>query len=200
MNDVVSDEIRRYIDSTRKVIDSIRVTSPEGSLNRRLSDSYMEMIECYCNDAVHFVASGELVTAFAATSYIYGWVDCGARVGLFDIENSDRHFDLYRERLNLEVMMGVVTDAKIERYLDISKRAMDKISPVSPARSFNKRLTESFSETIDTRYAEAVKLKESGDNTSAFATVNYAHGWIDCGARIGIFDVNGDDQLFTLYE
>jgi hypothetical protein len=35
-------------------------------------------------------------------------------------------------------------------------------------------------------------------NTSA--CMNYVHGWLDVGVRIGLFDAGGDDQLFTLAE
>jgi len=49
-------------------------------------------------------------------------------------------------------------------------------------------------------FSDARHFREKGDFVNAFACVNYAHGWLDCGARIGLFDVGGDDQLFTLYE
>ena len=97
-------------------------------------------------------------------------------------------------------MNNVVTDEKIERYLDITKRAIDKIKIATPDRSFNKRLADSFMEMIMCYYNDAVHFKADGDYVTAFAAVNYAHGWIDCGARIGLFDVGGDDQLFTLFE
>ena len=41
---------------------------------------------------------------------------------------------------------------------------------------------------------------EKGDLVNAFASVNYAHGWLDAGARLGLFDVGLDDKLFTLAE
>ena len=36
------------------------------------------------------------------------------------------------------------------------------------------------------------------DYVTAFAALNYAHGWLDAGARIGVFDVNHDSKLFTV--
>ncbi len=39
---------------------------------------------------------------------------------------------------------------------------------------------------------------KEGDLVSAFACVSYAHGWLDAGARLGLWDVDEDDQLFTL--
>lgn len=95
---------------------------------------------------------------------------------------------------------NVVTDERIEKYLNITKRALDKIKIAAPERSFNRRLADSFMEMAVSYYKDAVHFRDTGDVVTAFAAVNYAHGWLDCGARIGLFDVGGDDQLFTLYE
>ena len=96
--------------------------------------------------------------------------------------------------------MNVVTDERIEKYLDITRRALEKIRVAAPDKSFNKRLADSFLEMANCYYADAKHFTESGDIVTAFAAVNYAHAWLDCGARIGLFDVDGDDVLFTLFE
>jgi hypothetical protein len=49
-------------------------------------------------------------------------------------------------------------------------------------------------------FEDAKDFARKGDLVNSFACVNYAHGWLDSGARIGLFDVGGDDKLFTLYE
>jgi hypothetical protein len=49
-------------------------------------------------------------------------------------------------------------------------------------------------------YEDAKHFREQGEFETALANVNYAHGWLDAGARLGLFDVGGDDQLFTLSE
>lgn len=96
--------------------------------------------------------------------------------------------------------MNTVTDEKIERYLDITNRALKKIRVAAPDKSFNRRLADSFLEMANCYYSDAKHFKECGDIVTAFAAVNYAHAWLDCGARIGLFDVDGDDVLFTLFE
>ncbi len=97
-------------------------------------------------------------------------------------------------------MNDTITEAKIDRYLDITKRALDKLKVVTPERSFSKRLADDFLNMATSYYNDAKHFREEGDFVTAFAAVNYAHGWIDCGARIGLWDVGQDDQLFTLYE
>ena len=97
-------------------------------------------------------------------------------------------------------MNDTITEAKIDRYLDITKRALDKLKVVTPERSFSKKLADDFLNMAMSYYNDAKHVRENGDFVTAFAAVNYAHGWIDCGARIGLWDVGQDDQLFTLYE
>ena len=97
-------------------------------------------------------------------------------------------------------MNDTITEAKIDRYLDITKRALEKLKIVTPERSFSKRLADDFLNMANSYYNDAKHFREKGDFVTAFAAVNYAHGWIDCGARIGLWDVGQDDQLFTLYE
>jgi len=49
-------------------------------------------------------------------------------------------------------------------------------------------------------FDDANHFFEKGDFVNAFGCVNYAYGWLDAGARLGLFDVGGDDALFTLSE
>lgn len=97
-------------------------------------------------------------------------------------------------------MRDTISKEHLERYLGITKKALDKLKLAAPERSFNRKLAESFLEMATTYYEDARHFMEKGDYVNSFASVNYAHGWLDCGARIGLFDVGQDDQLFTLYE
>ena len=97
-------------------------------------------------------------------------------------------------------MRDHITQEHMQKYLDITRRALDKVRMAAPERSFNRKLADSFLEMAKTYYDDATHFREQGDLVNAFACVNYAHGWLDCGARIGLFDVGQDDQLFTLYE
>ena len=63
-----------------------------------------------------------------------------------------------------------------------------------------KKAAEDFLEMAKAYFDDAGHFYDEGDLVNAFACVNYAHGWLDCGARLGLFDVGEDDVLFTLYE
>ena len=73
-----------------------------------------------------------------------------------------------------------------------------KISPPEP--SFHNKQAEDFYKMAKAYYDDAQHFFSEGDYVNSFACVNYAHGWLDAGARLGLFDVGGDDQLFTLSE
>ena len=95
---------------------------------------------------------------------------------------------------------AAIKKEKLDDYLAKTERALSKLSVAAPGRSFNRRLAEDFLQMANAYYSDAMHFREKGDFVNAFACVNYAHGWLDCGARIGLFDVGGDDKLFTLYE
>ena len=97
-------------------------------------------------------------------------------------------------------MNQVISEGKMLKYLDTTRRALEKLVIAAPERSFNRRLAEDFLNMATSYYEDAMHFRESGDLVNAFAAVNYAHGWLDCGARSGLFDVGGDDRRFTLYE
>ena len=50
---------------------------------------FIDMIERYLSDAEHFQKKGDLVNAFAALNYAHGWLDAGARLGIFDVHDSE---------------------------------------------------------------------------------------------------------------
>lgn len=96
--------------------------------------------------------------------------------------------------------MKEVGEERMLKYLDTTKRALDRLVIAAPEKSFNRRLADDFLNMAQSYYKDALHFFENGDYVTAFAAVNYAHGWLDCGARIGLWDVGGDDVLFTLYE
>jgi hypothetical protein len=95
---------------------------------------------------------------------------------------------------------SVLTEERVERYIKLTSKALDKVKIVAPEKSFNRKLADDFMKMARAYFEDARDFADKGDLVNAFACVNYAHGWLDSGARIGLFDVGGDDQLFTLFE
>ena len=93
-----------------------------------------------------------------------------------------------------------ISQERLEKYLLITDKALNKLKIAAPERSYMRELAENFLEMAESYSSDAKKFAKDGDLVNAFACINYAHGWLDCGARLGLFDVGGDDQLFTLYK
>jgi hypothetical protein len=93
-----------------------------------------------------------------------------------------------------------ITSEKIAKYLDTTRRAFEKVKVVAPPKSFAAKIADNFLDMAKRYYADAQHFHAQGDDVNAFAQVNYAHGWLDAGARLGVFDVGQDDVLFTLLD
>ena len=91
-----------------------------------------------------------------------------------------------------------ITDERMKKYLDITKRAMDKVEIAPPRKSHLRKIGQDFLDMATAYYNDASVFARDGDYVLAYGAVNYAHGWLDAGARMGLFDVGEDDQLFTL--
>ncbi len=96
--------------------------------------------------------------------------------------------------------LAEITSEKIEKYLATTEKALAKVRVVAPPRSFSARIAENFLDMAKRYHADARHFHAKGDFVNAFAQVNYAHGWLDAGARLGVFDVGQDDILFTLLD
>ncbi|HLC56952.1 MAG TPA: DUF357 domain-containing protein [Candidatus Nanoarchaeia archaeon] len=55
---------------------------------------------------------------------------------------------------------------------------------------------KTFLDTIKRYLADAGHFYKKKDYVNAFAAINYAHGWLDAGAKLGLWKVN-DERLFA---
>ena len=89
-----------------------------------------------------------------------------------------------------------ISEERLDNYFKITKEALDLIAE----KGVDKERESIAHEVLDmaTRYyRDAEHFKEKGEWVTAFAALNYAHGWLDCGARLGLFKVK-DSRLFTV--
>lgn len=91
--------------------------------------------------------------------------------------------------------MREVTDEKLESYFAITKEALELArSHINGARSAD---ADDAIDMVERYLSDAEHFRKKGDALTAFAALNYAHGWLDCGARTGLFTVR-DSRLFTV--
>ncbi len=88
----------------------------------------------------------------------------------------------------------------VDKDISLTEQALAKAAIAVPARSHLRKVAEDFVGMARAYYEDAKHFREKGELDKALANINYAHGWLDAGARLGLFDVGGDDRLFTLSE
>lgn len=90
---------------------------------------------------------------------------------------------------------NVVSREKLDRYFSITSEAF-WIVKKSVIKGREDDAGEIF-EMVSNYISDARHFDSRGEMVLAFAALNYAHGWIDAGVRLDIFDVD-DDRLFTV--
>jgi len=94
--------------------------------------------------------------------------------------------------------MKEVTEKKIDKYFDVTERAIKKVK-FKEVDVDCKKIADDFLDMAKRYFEDAKHFKEKGDFVTAFAALNYAHGFLDAGARLGVFDVK-DNKLFAVDE
>ena len=91
-----------------------------------------------------------------------------------------------------------VTSERIEKYLALTEKALAKVSIIGDSGSDNYSKAQDIREMVGAYLSDSKYFLSEGRGDDAFAAINYAHGWLDCGVRLGYLDGKGDWQLFTL--
>ena len=92
-------------------------------------------------------------------------------------------------------MENKITEEKLKKYFDVSECAFEIVKKNVIAGK-EKEAKEIF-EMVSNYISDAHHFKDNDDFVNAFAALNYAHGWIDAGVRLDVFNVD-DDKLFTV--
>jgi len=92
-------------------------------------------------------------------------------------------------------MQDKVTKEKLEKYTALTSTALKEVKRhIIPGKE---KYAKEIIEMAENYLSDAKHFEKNEDFVNAFAALNYAHGWIDSGVRLDIFDVN-DDKLFTI--
>lgn len=92
-------------------------------------------------------------------------------------------------------MQDRITKEKIQRYRTLTSKAV-KIAEDSVVEGKEKQ-AEEIIKMVSDYLSDSGYFEKNKDFVNAFAALSYAHGWLDSGARLGIFDVK-DDSLFSI--
>ena len=93
---------------------------------------------------------------------------------------------------------NVVTEEKLNHYIDLTKRARAKATPIHEEGTQQAEQLAVMMRMADDYSSDAQHFMDIGDYVRAFGAINYAHAWIDAGVKLRLLDGHGDDVLFTL--
>ncbi|VVB82272.1 Uncharacterised protein [uncultured archaeon] len=92
-------------------------------------------------------------------------------------------------------MQDKITSEKLEKYFKLTSTALKEVKKniIKGKEKYAKEIMD----MVENYLSDAKHFEKNNDFVNAFAALNYAHGWLDSGVRLDIFDVK-DDKLFTI--
>ncbi|MCX6748882.1 MAG: DUF357 domain-containing protein [Candidatus Pacearchaeota archaeon] len=90
---------------------------------------------------------------------------------------------------------NIITNAKLKKYFSVTEKAFS-IAKKNIAKTKESEAREILN-MVDCYLQDAKWFEKQGNLVNSFAALNYAHGWLDSGSRLGIFDVK-DNKLFVI--
>ena len=101
-------------------------------------------------------------------------------------------------RLLSRMVVNTIDKALVKKYFSITGEALEKVQKAMISQDDSRRaLADDFLDMASRYYNDAEHFFEKGEWVLAYAALNYAHGWLDAGARSGLFLVK-DSRLFTV--
>jgi len=92
-------------------------------------------------------------------------------------------------------MKDKITKQKIDKYFNLTEKAFEKAKK-NIIKGKNSEAKEIIS-MVSNYLSDAKYFYDKNDFVNAFAALNYSHGWLDSGVRLGVFNVK-DNKLFTI--
>ena len=88
-----------------------------------------------------------------------------------------------------------ITKEKLEKYFKITSEALKKAK--KNIIKGKEKYANEIIEMVENYLSDAKHFQSKKDFVNCFGALNYAHGWLDSGVRLDIFNVK-DDKLFTI--
>ena len=92
-------------------------------------------------------------------------------------------------------MEDKIISEKVKKYFDLTESALQIVK--DNIIGGKEKEAKEIIDMVTNYVSDAHHFEDKGDLVNAFAALNYAHGWLDSGVRLNIFEVD-DDRLFTI--
>jgi len=92
-------------------------------------------------------------------------------------------------------MKNEISEEKLKKYFELTETALKEVKTKVIKGKENE--AKEIIGMVSNYVSDAHHFEDNNEWINAFAALNYAHGWLDSGVRLKVFDVN-DDKLFTV--
>lgn len=85
-------------------------------------------------------------------------------------------------------------EQKLQKYFELTSKALKKVKIIEKHRKEAEEILDLAKRYFD----DATFFEKKGDLINAYGAVIYAHAFLDIGAKLGMFDVGNDNELFMV--
>ncbi|MCL7411641.1 MAG: DUF357 domain-containing protein [Methanosarcinaceae archaeon] len=83
----LNEKVKRYERLLKEALNKAKFVPIESSHMHKIASDYHKMASSYYEDGIHFVENNDPVNALVCFSYGHAWLDAGARLGVFDVDD-----------------------------------------------------------------------------------------------------------------
>jgi hypothetical protein len=187
--------IPQYGMEMRERAPTIACHAPEESVLWRAGSTVRAMVYAYLEDGTLFLRQGDPVNALASFGYAQGWLEGGIFLGLVSASPLPplSHIDD-----TLDAVLLPHLREKVHRYHRLLAEGITAVEPASDEGSILWRGAGDILEQARSALRRGEQQCLQGNFLEALRWFGYGHGWLDVGARTGLFRITGRRDLFTV--
>ena len=88
----------------------------------------------------------------------------------------------------------MIDDALLDKYFSLTEKALQVVNIVVPETDAQYAIAKDFLLMARSYFSDAQHFREKKDYVRAYGAINYAHAWLDAGARMKVFSTGNDDS------
>jgi hypothetical protein len=187
--------IQTYRQQIQAIIPTISCHAPEGTILRKAGETVNAMVRGYVEDGALFLRQGDPVNAIAAFGYAEGWLEGGILLGLVSASIASIPVTLGETP---DPMHLVRLEEKVYRYRRLLREGITAVEPAPEEGSVLRGGCEEILAQAQAALWRGTDQCSAGNLIDALCQFGYGHGWLDSGARTGLFRIIGRRELFTI--
>ncbi len=87
INPTIEEKLAKYFMLTKKALAVVKIKGELTQKEKNQANDLLHLAQCYYEDAQHFEKKKDTVNAFGAVCYAHAFLDVGARLELFDVDD-----------------------------------------------------------------------------------------------------------------